>query len=77
MGTLYKGILFTSNPDGPGVAALDAATGNVLTLIGNVAEASQLPISAPVGMAIGSKDGVDYLFVQANNRILVYRVTIG
>jgi hypothetical protein len=73
---LYKGVLFTNNPDGPGVAALAAATGQRIALFGDKAENGQPPVAA-ASLAIGSKDGVDYLFVMSNARIMVYRVNAG
>ena len=75
MGALFKGIVFTSNPDGPGINALDAATGKKITTICDKPENGQPPVYM-ASAAIGSKDGVDYLFIHSNARIMVYRVTI-
>jgi len=77
MGTLLNGIVFVSRPDGPGIVALDAATGKQAALFGDKEEQGRPPLYTIGGMATGSKDGVDYLFVHTNARVLVYRVAIG
>lgn len=76
LGTLWKGVIFTSNPDGPGVVALDAKSGEKIAVLGDKEAAGQ-PLLYAGAMAMGSKDGADYLFMQGAARIFVYQVTIG
>jgi hypothetical protein len=76
MGTLGEGVLFTSNPDGPGVAVLDAATGEKLKVFGDKEDQGRASLYGLGGMAMGSKDGKDYLFIYANARVLVYQIII-
>lgn len=77
LGTLFKGVIFASSPDGVGVAALDAATGQPIAVFGDKEDNGRAPLHVPGGMATGSKDGADYLFVHSNARITVYKIVIG
>ncbi len=77
MGTLFKGVLFVVNPDGAGVAALDAATGKKIGTLGDKEEDGRTPFYNFTGIATASKDGTDYLFINTNARVLVYRIAIG
>jgi hypothetical protein len=76
MGALGDGVLFTSNPDGPGIAVLDARTGEKIKVFGDKEDNGRAPLYGLGGMAMGSKDGKHYLFVHANARVLVYQVII-
>lgn len=77
LGTLFKGVVFTMNPDGAGIAALDAATGQRIGLLGDKDENGRAAIYGFTGIAGASKDGADYLFIMTNSRILVYHLAIG
>jgi len=77
LGTLFKGVLFASSPDGYGVTALDAATGQPVATFGDKEDNGRAPLLVPGGIAVGSKDGADYLFVHSNARITVYKIVIG
>jgi hypothetical protein len=77
LGALWKGVLFTPNPDGAGVAALDAASGEKIAVFGDKAEDGRPPLGGIGGLATGGKDGADYLFIHTNARVLVYRISAG
>jgi hypothetical protein len=74
LGALWENVLFMPNTEGPGVLALDAATGTKITIFGDKEENGRPPIGFVNGMATGSKDGADYLFIHTNARVLVYRI---
>jgi hypothetical protein len=76
LGVLWKGVLFLLNANGTGITALDAQSGAVLTTIGDKAEAERPSLVAIGGVAVGSRDDEDYLFVLANAGVLVYRIGI-
>lgn len=77
MGPLHQGALYTTNPAGPGIVALDAATGKQIALFGDKEETGRPPLYGVSSIALGSKDGADYLFVHSNACVLVYQVALG
>lgn len=74
---LCKGVVVTGNPDGPGLVALDAATGARVGLFASVDEAGRPAVAGVSALALGARDGADYLFVHTGARIAVYRLTVG
>ena len=71
---LMKSVLWVP-ADGGGVLALDAATGQSLGAFGNKDVDGRLPVS-PASLAVGAKDGKDYLFVKGESQIQVFEVTL-
>lgn len=61
----YRGMLLAANPGGAGILALSADDGALSTIF-NIGSVS--------GLAIGSRDGVDYLCAAGQNQVRVYRI---
>lgn len=76
LGALHRGVLFTTNSDGGGIAARDAATGKLLALFADKEEGGRPPVNAFGSMAVGSRGGAEYLFIHVNARVLVYKLEI-
>lgn len=76
LGALGTGLVYAPNPAGPGVIVLDAQTGKLMATFGDKAENNRAAFPAGA-MAVGSRDGVEYLFIHSNGRVLVYRITVG
>lgn len=72
----HKNILLTANPTGPGVLALDTADGTFSAIFGQAAVGARPPLTSITGAAIGSKNGMDYLFIASQYRVLVYRIVV-
>jgi len=69
-----QGMVFLQNPDGPGILARDLQTGEVLITIADKPVEHRPAVLRASGLAVGSKDGKHYLFVNYAGRVLVYRV---
>ncbi len=70
----YKGMLLAADPSGVGILALDAADGSLSGVFGNSAIEDRPAITGIMGASIGGKDGIDYLFVACQSRVMVYRI---
>jgi hypothetical protein len=70
----YKNMLLVADATGPGILALNANDGSMSGIFGNTEIEERPALSGITGAAIGSKDGIDYLFVACQSRILVYRI---
>jgi hypothetical protein len=70
----HKNVLFTAHPSGKGVLLMDATTGDVNGSFGRREIEDRPLVSNPTGMAFGSKDGKEYVFIACQSRILVYRI---